>query len=604
MKKFRDRYSILSFIAVLMLFGTPLLLAQLPQVVKESFDYAEGTVGGLGTAGDGWGGPWEAVTTGNAEVVEEDLGFNTIPTIGKVLQVFEAGTTFRNLADIWPDDGSTYWISMLYKRFDAIDVDNSYNGLSLFKGSAELLYIGKPWAGKNLGLEGSGVSPAVFSEIDAYDGGWMVIQLIMSGDSENDDAFLWINPDPAVQPDTATAPVHVKWKGSAGFDRLRIGSGNAPDQAECYYDEIRLSLTFAGLTTETTGGLPTPKSFYDFEETEGTAVIDQGSAVNHGEIVESSGMLVRSTGGIYAETGEGRGCLEFTEANAFGELCYVLIPFKDFMNSPNYTFSTWMQYIGTPNWGYLFWMGGDTWPEDPAERHVDVWLNPSEEGGGGVDCILNSEDGATLRVATTVAETGIGVMDGEWHQVTVTLTDGIIYRIYLDGIFAAEGEATAPIVENSGDDLYLGARPNDADAITSVKLVGLMDRVRLWDVALDDAQVETLFLMEGPNGGSLNVDDTPEAPCAFGLLSNYPNPFNPTTTLAYTLDKSEQVSLEIYDVLGHKIRTLYRGPQNAGRYDVQWNALDDNGQMVSSGLYIYRLQTSDRIQSGKMTLLK
>ncbi|RPI00580.1 MAG: hypothetical protein EHM72_08830, partial [Calditrichaeota bacterium] len=314
MKKLRVKSSVLSIIVVLLFCVSPLLNAQLPQVVKESFDYAEGTVGGLGITGDGWGGPWEEVATGNLEVVDESLGFNIIPTTGRVLQVFEAGTTFRPLADIWPDDGSSYWISMLYKRFDGIDVDDSYNGLSLFKDGSELLYVGKPWGTKLLGLDGTGVGGVVFSEVDAYDGGWMVVQIIMSGDAMNDDAFLWINPDPNVQPDTASAAAHVKWNGNTGFNRFRIGSGNAPNQAECYYDEIRLSQTFAGLTSETTGGLPAVKSFYDFEETEGTTVNDQGSAGNHGEIVEAGGMLVRSTGGIYAKEGESRGCVEFTEA--------------------------------------------------------------------------------------------------------------------------------------------------------------------------------------------------------------------------------------------------------------------------------------------------
>lgn len=90
----------------------------------------------------------------------------------------------------------------------------------------------------------------------------------------------------------------------------------------------------------------------------------------------------------------------------------------------------------------------------------------------------------------------------------------------------------------------------------------------------------------------------------FQLAQNYPNPFNPVTTIRYSLGKTEQAALEVYDVRGHKVRTLSAGVQNAGRHDVQWNALDDDGQSVSSGLYIYRLVAGDRVQTGKMTLLK
>jgi hypothetical protein len=591
----------LMIFALLLWFTVPVAFAELPQVVKESFNYAEGTLGGLGDDAVGWGGPWEELSTGYAEVVAEPLPFTIIPATGNVLQVFEGGTTFRNLSETWPDDGSTYWYSQLYQRFDGIDVDASYNGLSLFMDASELLYIGKPWATKNMGIEGSGVGMDTAS-VDAYDGGWMVVQLIMSGDAENDDAYLWINPDPAVQPDTANADAHVKWHGSAGFNRVRIGSGDLPNQAECTYDEIRLSQTYAGLTSDGSG-LPAPVSFYDFEETEGVVVLDQGTAANNGEIVDDYGYLSRNTGGIYAKEADGRGCLQWTEENGFGSLCYVLVPYKDFMNSPNYTFSAWIQYVGAPTWGYIFWMGGDTWPEDPMERHVDVWLNPNG-GGGGVDCILNDVDGGQPRVATLEADCGIGVMDGDWHLVSVTLKDGVSIKIYLDGLLAAETEAAAAIVENSGDDLYLGARPNDADALTSVKIIGMMDRVRIWDVALDEAQNELLFNMEGPSGGTVGVKEQPTTPQTFGLLSNYPNPFNPVTTISYTLDRAEKVALEIYNVLGTKVRTLYSGVQNAGTHAVQWDAAGDDGKTVPSGLYIYRLTAGERATSGKMMLMK
>ena len=251
--------------------------------------------------------------------------------------------------------------------------------------------------------------------------------------------------------------------------------------------------------------VPPPLSYYDFEEESGIAVLDQGTASIHGEIVDPSNTLMArvADGGIYAQAGEGRRCLQWLEEDAFGSLSYVKIPYHSVLNSPDYTLSTWMRYgPSAANWGYLFWAGGETWPEPENDRHLDVWLNPTVNG---VDCILHDENGAQLRVATSEADFGVGVMDGEWHLVTLTLATNRVYKIYLDGELAAEGEAEADIIENSGDDLWLGARPNDADAVTSVKIVGFMDRVRIWDVALSAAQVAELFSMEGPEGATETV---------------------------------------------------------------------------------------------------
>ncbi|MDZ7317039.1 MAG: T9SS type A sorting domain-containing protein [candidate division KSB1 bacterium] len=347
--------------------------------------------------------------------------------------------------------------------------------------------------------------------------------------------------------------------------------------------------------------LPPPVSYYDFEEPDGVVVIDQGSAANHGEIVDNSGLLVRTTGGIFSKPADGRGCIEFAEFNAFGELCYVRIPYKPFLNSPNYTLSAWIQYSGTPNWGYIFWMGGDVWPEDPMERHIDVWLNP---GINGIDCILNAVDGSQPRAQTKEAECGIGVMDGEWHLVTVTLADNLYYKIYLDGILCTEIESPAEIVTNSGDDLYLGARPNDAEGRTAVKIVGLMDRVRIWDIALDEKQVELLFKMEGPNGGTVGVKEKNSSPQVFVVYGNYPNPFNPETVLRYALDQHSMVSLDIFDALGKPVRNLFRGVQTPGEYTVLWDGRDNSGRKAAAGVYFYILKAGERSAVGKMTLLQ
>jgi len=94
-------------------------------------------------------------------------------------------------------------------------------------------------------------------------------------------------------------------------------------------------------------------------------------------------------------------------------------------------------------------------------------------------------------------------------------------------------------------------------------------------------------------------------PEAFALANNYPNPFNPATTIKYALPEASQVRLEVFNVVGQVVRTLVDNHQNAGRYVVQWDASNDQGHSLSSGIYFYRLQAGGEfLEVKKMLLLK
>ena len=89
------------------------------------------------------------------------------------------------------------------------------------------------------------------------------------------------------------------------------------------------------------------------------------------------------------------------------------------------------------------------------------------------------------------------------------------------------------------------------------------------------------------------------------LSANYPNPFNPETTISFTLPKAEQqVSLSIYNSKGQKIKTLFSGNADQGTQRLVWNGVDDNGRAVGSGIYFYRLTVAGKSHSRKMLLLK
>lgn len=90
----------------------------------------------------------------------------------------------------------------------------------------------------------------------------------------------------------------------------------------------------------------------------------------------------------------------------------------------------------------------------------------------------------------------------------------------------------------------------------------------------------------------------------FTLFQNYPNPFNPVTTIAFYLPHSGDIQLEIYDLLGQRIRTLVAGRKIAGLHQVNWDGRDDSGKGVASGIYMYRLARRGFVSSRKMLLLR
>ncbi len=88
------------------------------------------------------------------------------------------------------------------------------------------------------------------------------------------------------------------------------------------------------------------------------------------------------------------------------------------------------------------------------------------------------------------------------------------------------------------------------------------------------------------------------------LLSNYPNPFNPETTISFTLPKSGNVSLDIYNIKGQKVKSLLKDYHEAGQHSVVWDGRDDKNKPVASGIYLYKMKSGTYSSNKKMILLK
>ncbi|HLX12773.1 MAG TPA: FlgD immunoglobulin-like domain containing protein, partial [Bacteroidota bacterium] len=93
-------------------------------------------------------------------------------------------------------------------------------------------------------------------------------------------------------------------------------------------------------------------------------------------------------------------------------------------------------------------------------------------------------------------------------------------------------------------------------------------------------------------------------PLTFDLANNYPNPFNPTTTIHYSVPNTAKISLAIYNVLGQEVRMLVDGNISAGYHDVVWDGKDNHGNTVQSGVFFYRLETGSMAIVKKMLLIK
>jgi hypothetical protein len=130
-----------------------------------------------------------------------------------------------------------------------------------------------------------------------------------------------------------------------------------------------------------------------------------------------------------------------------------------------------------------------------------------------------------------------------------------------------------------------------------------VNRIRFLNDTLGYAVGQGVYKYTSEKGiGIINL--TNEIPETFNIRQNFPNPFNPSTVIMYEVPYGVWISLEIYNVVGQKIKTLYEGFESAGIYSTKWDGTDLNGNFVSSGLYFYKLSTGEHTLTRKMVLIK
>ncbi len=126
------------------------------------------------------------------------------------------------------------------------------------------------------------------------------------------------------------------------------------------------------------------------------------------------------------------------------------------------------------------------------------------------------------------------------------------------------------------------------------------------NAASDWAEATTPTLGD-ENSNVTSVEDPAAIPENFSLEQNFPNPFNPSTVINYTIPQSANLintRLEIFNLSGQKVRTLVNTKQSSGTHTVTWNGTNDSGELLATGLYIYRLQAAEFVDMKKMLFIK
>lgn len=267
--------------------------------------------------------------------------------------------------------------------------------------------------------------------------------------------------------------------------------------------------------------------------------------------------------------------------------------------------------------------------------------NPTESLGSGADRTFNIKHTAPGSAVAGDADT-LTVVATSQHDSDATDTVKIVTTVQtlkdisVSGPSSGTGEPDEDVpygivIENTGDvddSYHLSVKSSGNWEVTSLPatLALTSGQVKTYDVIVtipadalpgetDTMSIVAMSLTDGDVTDTLRIvtevdeptavaDDDYMLPGQFSLAQNYPNPFNMETLISFSLARSAEVELTIFDVLGRRVQTLSYGYLPAGEHQVAWNGTNEQGLEVASGLYFYRLTTGATSLTRKMVLLK
>ncbi len=238
---------------------------------------------------------------------------------------------------------------------------------------------------------------------------------------------------------------------------------------------------------------------------------------------------------------------------------------------------------------------GSTWSGTSGTANLGAGLCPT-----AVDFTFNAyfifSNGTVYWIDVVANQTATGVMENLGSGLhdgdnSMTRTSRSVASSYQAGIDAAPGSmggSTSDYVSIDDKPWVILNTGLNEEWIGYYSAVGVeMRNYDLWTADGIYREDGTLVY------GTLSSSDEISLPESFALYQNYPNPFNPTTTITFDIPEASRVTVDIYNLMGQKVRTLSSGELSAGRYKAVWSATNDQGLSVTSGVYFYRITAID-----------
>jgi hypothetical protein len=198
---------------------------------------------------------------------------------------------------------------------------------------------------------------------------------------------------------------------------------------------------------------------------------------------------------------------------------------------------------------------------------------------------------------TVKTTTGVKDLDSETFLVLDSLYmvtcfyDGSDYEVYINGQLDAFTSFSGSILA-SPVDLTVG---QDVPDDNNYDFNGVLDDIRIYNYGLSVSKIESFYDLPV----SVKQEQGPLIPVKSILYANYPNPFNPSTTISFSLNKKSHITLDIFNPIGERVARLINEDLSAGAHQVKWNAAN-----LSSGVYIGSLKTDESVFNQKLILLK
>ena len=243
-----------------------------------------------------------------------------------------------------------------------------------------------------------------------------------------------------------------------------------------------------------------------------------------------------------------------------------------------------------------------------ADGDLDVVLAGLNTAGSPVARVYRNHRSVTNMAPTAPAGSATlaaGVANFSWSAATDTESPGAMLTYNLRvGTTPGGNEVLAAMADPTTGRRHLPAAGNAQQRVSwSLDVSALGGQTLYWGVqAIDAGLAGSPFAAE--QALWIGIAATQLPPTHMALRQNRPNPFNPTTIIAFDLAERGPVALTIYDEAGRAVRTLVADTRDAGHHEVTWDGFDGRGRRVSSGVYLYQLRAGGRTETRMMSLVK